>query len=167
MNKMEIPPFIPNSKAWKHILTNDYGFRYIDNLNEIPKDALWTTSCSKTKSRKRKGFPCNFYISKYNLLFYKYAELMNFDYGVISDKYGIHMMDEKLQNYDIHPSELSLTDKFELGQKIKNKIKDKGYEKIVFYYPSPLMSKPYFQILWYSKLPVSYISNIKILDYLF
>ena len=164
INEIKEPPYIPNSKAWKRILTQDFGFKYIDHLNKVPSDALWTTSCSKTKSNKKKGLPSEFYISRYNLLFYKYAKSFNLDYGVISDKYGIHIQDEMLSNYDIHPKELTLNDKFRLGNKIKIKLKKRGYENIVFYFPSPLMSKPYFQILWYSSLPVYYISNIKILD---
>lgn len=164
MNEIIDPPYIPNSKAWKRILTQKYKFKYIDDLNKIPSNALWTTSCSKTKSNKKKGLPSEFYISKYNKLFYKYVKSLNLDYGIISDKYGIHMHDEIRSNYDIHPTELSVKDKYQLGKKIKTKLGSRDYDKIVFYYPSPLLSKPYFQILWYSGLPVYYISKIKILD---
>jgi hypothetical protein len=164
MNKITEPPYIPNSKVWKKILTKNYEFTYIDSLNKIPSNALWSTSCSKTKSKLKKGYPSEFYLSKYNLLFYKYVESLNFDYGVISDKYGIHLQNEKLQNYDIHPTKLSFEDKLELGQKIKVKVKNSGYENLIFYYPSPLMSKPYFQMLWYADIPVYYISNIKMLE---
>lgn len=161
---MKNPPYIPNSKAWKRILIQDFGFKYIEHWNEIPSNAIWTTSCSKTKNCEKKGLPSDFYLSRNNLLFYKYAESFNLDYGIISDKYGIHMKDETLSNYDIHPKELSLNDKFELGNKIKNKLEKRGYKNLIFYYPSPLLSKPYFQILWYSSLTVYYISNLKLLD---
>lgn len=39
-----------------------------------------------------------------------------------------------------------------------------NFDKVIFFYPSPLQSKPYFDMLWYSELPVYYISKIKILD---
>lgn len=162
--KYKNPPKIPNNKGWLKILRKKYNFRYIKTSEKIPKGALWTTSCSKTKSSKKDGFPKDFYVGRYNTLFYQYTDFFNFDYGIISDKYGIHMQHECLDYYDIHPSTLSLEDKFELGQIIREKVKDKGFNELIFYYPSPLQSKPYFEILWYSKLPVYYISKIKLLD---
>lgn len=162
--KYKKPPKIPNTKEWLRILRKKYSFHYIQNPQNIPTDALWTTSCSKTKSSKKQGYPKDFYVGRYNQLFYKYIDFFNFDYGIISDKYGIHMQDECLDYYDIHPSNLTFEDKFDLGQIIREKMWDNGFKEIIFYYPSPLQSKPYFEILWYSKLPVYYISKIKILD---
>lgn len=162
--KLRIPPKIPLSKEWVKTLLDSYKFQYVKEIDQIPKKALWTTSCSKTKCSKKLGYPKDFYLGRYNKLFYKYTDLYNIDYGIISDKYGIHMQDECLDYYDIHPSNLSLKDKFNLGQIIREKIADYGYKNIIFYYPSPLQSKPYFQILWYSKLPVYYISKIKLLE---
>ncbi|MEN6554090.1 MAG: hypothetical protein ABFC34_14525 [Methanobacterium sp.] len=163
-NLIEKPPYIPNSKEWKPIVENDYNFKYIQKSEEIPKNALWTTSCSKTKCSSKKGYPCDFYLGKYNLLFYDKMNKNNLDYGILSDEYGIHMTDECLDYYDVHPTKLSLEDKSNLGKIIHEKVKDYGFEKIVFYYPSPLQSKPYFEMLWFSKLPVYYISNIKLLE---
>ena len=162
--KLKIPPKIPLTKEWVDILRNYYNFQYIQNVNQIPKDALWSTSCSKTKSSKKKGYPNEFYIGRYNKLFYKFTDLYNLEYGIISDKYGIHMQDECLDYYDIHPSNLSIEDKYELGRIVRDKVLKYGFKEIIFYYPSPLQSTPYFEILWYSKLPVSYISKIKILE---
>ena len=162
--KLSKPPKIPHTKEWVKILCDDYKFQYIQDVNQIPQDALWTTSCSKTKYSKKQGYPKDFYVGRYNKLFYKYTDFFNLNYGVISDKYGIHMQDECLDYYDIHPSNLSIEDKFHLGRIIREKILNYGYRSIIFYYPSPLQSKPYFEILWYSKLPVYYISKIKILN---
>ena len=162
--KFKKPPKIPNTKEWLKILRSKYKFRYIQNIQKIPTDALWTTSCSKTKSTKKRGYPKDFYLGKYNKLFYHYIELYNYDYGIISDKYGLHFKNECLNYYDIHPSNLSLEDKSELGKIIKEKTIDNGFKEIIFYYPSPLQSKPYFEILWFSGVPVYYISKIKILD---
>lgn len=161
--KLTKPPKIPATKEWCNVLSNEYRFQYIQDFNQIPNDALWTTSCSKTKSSKKRGYPKDFYVGIYNKLFYKYVDGLNLNYGIISDKYGIHMEDECLDYYDIHPSKLTMEDKFELGRIIRKKVKDKGFKEIIFYYPSPLQSKPYFEILWFSKLSVNYISKIKIL----
>lgn len=162
--KLKIPPKIPLTKEWVNILRDDYKFHYIQNVNQIPKDALWSTSCSKTKLSKNKGYPKEFYVGRYNKLFYKYTDLFNLEYGIISDKYGIHMQDECSDYYDIHPSNLSMEDKFDLGRIVREKVLKHDFKEIIFYYPSPLQSKPYFDILWYSKLPVYYLSKIKILD---
>ncbi|AXV39088.1 hypothetical protein [Methanobacterium sp. BAmetb5] len=162
--KIKEPPKIPASKEWVKVLCNDYKFQYIQHIDNIPDGALWSTSCSKTKSSKSRGYPRDFYVGRYNKLFYKYTDLFNLDYGIISDKYGIHMRDECLDYYDIHPSNLSLDDKFNLGLVVRDKILEQGFKELIFYYPSPLQSIPYFEILWYSELPVFYISKIKILE---
>lgn len=160
---MKKPPKIPNSKNWKKVLSDEYGFNYILNKNEIPSECLWSTSCSKTKKNGKKAFPSEIYRGRSNKTFYRYVEKFNLVYGVLSDKYGIHMLDEKLPYYDIHPSQLSYLDKNKLGKKVKQKLKNYS-DGIIFYYPSPLLSKPYFEILWYSGLEVSYISRISLLD---
>ena len=161
---MNTPPSLPLSKKWINVFNRDYKFKYIQKFDDIPKNALWTTSCSKTKSEKKSGYPEQFYKGKYNLLFYKYMNKFDLKYGILSDKYGIHMYNEKLEYYDIHPSKLSIDDKLYLGKKIKEKAKLNNFDKLIFFYPSPLQSKPYFDMLWYSELPVYYISKIKILD---
>ncbi|NYB52415.1 MAG: hypothetical protein HVN35_07660 [Methanobacteriaceae archaeon] len=162
--KLTKPPQIPATKEWLNVLSNEYHFKYIQNIDQIPDNSLWTTSCSKTKSIKKRGYPKDFYVGIYNQLFYRYIDNLNLNYGIISDKYGIHMQHECLEYYDIHPSDLTLEDKFELGGIIREKVRDKGFKQLIFFYPSPLQSKPYFEILWYSKLPVYYISKIKLLD---
>lgn len=163
---MRLPPKIPNSKKWKKILIEEYGFKYVNDPKKLPSNAIWTTSCSKTKKNRGRGVPKDFYLGNVNKIFYKYVDKFGFDYGVLSDKYGIHMSHEYLNYYDIHPSNLSDSDKKDLGLKIKNKIKKDNYKQIVFYYPSPLRSKPYFEMLWHTNLPVYYITKIKLLDQL-
>ena len=114
------------------------------------------------------GIPKNFYQGRYNNLLYKYAENYNLEYGVISDKYGIHMYNEKRDFYDIHPRELTNDDKNKLGKKISDTIKKNGFKNLIFYYPSPLLSHPYFEMLWYCKwysdIPIYYISKIGLID---
>lgn len=161
---MKTPPKLPLSKKWKNVFKSEYKFKYIEKCDEIPENALWTTSCSKTKSGRKRGLPEQFYKGKYNLLFYKFMNRFNFKYGILSDKYGIHMYNEKLDYYDIHPSKLTIENKQELGKKIKEKAQENNFDKMIFYYPSPLQSKPYFDMLWYSELSVYYISSIKLLN---
>lgn len=161
---MKKPAKIPLTKEWKTVLENDYGFKYVTKCEDIPSNALWTTSCSKTKFSGKKGYPTDFYLGKYNLLFYNHMERKNLNFGVLSDKYGIHMYDECLDYYDIHPKKLTLENKADLGKIIKKKVKKYGFKELVFYYPSPLQSKPYFEMLWFSKLPIYYISCIGLLD---
>jgi hypothetical protein len=157
------PPRIPNSKDWKRYIEREYKFKYITQAGDIPADALWATSCSKTKKIAR-GFPKQLYNGRYNQLFYKYMDAYGLEYGVLSDKYGIHLYDECLDYYDVHPSELNIRDKQKLGEMVRKKLRKYGFKKITFYHPSPLRSKPYFHILWFSRLPVYYITNIKLLD---
>ncbi len=156
-----LPPKLPASKKWRHSLENEFGFKYISSKVEIPEDALWTTSCSKTKRTGRTGKPKDFYRGRYSGLFYDHVERYELPYGIISDKYGIHMFDEELEYYDIHPGELTMEDKKHLGKLIRKKVKGYGFSDLVFYYPSPLMSKPYFEILLFSRLNVSYLTQIK------
>jgi len=155
-----IPPKLPASKNWRKALEKDFGFTYISSEKEMvdPDSVIWTTSCSKTK-QKRFGRPKDFYRGRYHDSFYEYVEKNELTYGILSDKYGIHMFDEELEYYDIHPQELTLEKKEELGKVLRKKSKKYGFEEILFYYPSPLMSKPYFEILWFSRLKVYYITK--------
>jgi len=161
-DSMGEPPRIPNSKDWKHCIEREYKFKYITRAWDIPGDALWATSCSRTK-RMFMGFPRELYQGRYNLIFYRYMDAYGLEYGVLSDRYGIHMYDECLDYYDIHPGELDIKDKQKLGRMVRQKLRKYGFKKIVFYHPSPLRSKPYFHILWFSRVPVYYITDIKLL----
>jgi len=158
-----IPPRLPASKKWRKALEKDFGFTCISSQNEIvdPYSVLWTTSCSKTK-QKKVGTPKEFYRGRYHNSFYEYVEKNKLTYGILSDKYGIHMFDEELEYYDIHPHELTMEKKEELGNLLRKKAKKYGFEEILFYYPSPLMSKPYFEILWFSRLKVYYTTKLSL-----
>lgn len=158
------PPKLPASKKWRESLEKDFGFTYISSRKKLPDpdSVIWTTSCSKTKKTQRLGRPRDFYNGRYHNRFYEYVENNNLTYGILSDKYGIHMFDEELRYYDIHPQELTLEQKEELGKFINRKAKRYGFDEIIFYYPSPLMSKPYFEILWFSNLKVYYMTKFNL-----
>lgn len=154
---------------WKGFIYNKFGIITINNSDSkliknflCNKKVVFTSRCSKTKGNiNDRCVPKEFYLS--NLLvdkFYPFCERFNIPYGIISDKYGILFMDEKLLFYDIHPSSLSIQDKKILGGIIKKKCFEKGYDTIVFYNTSPLMSFPYFEILYYSGLNIFYITKL-------
>lgn len=142
------------SKNWAQILEDDYGIDYIapEKLKQVVAQALqpvcYTTFCSKTKGHKNdEDVPKNFYVSERNLRFYKWAESENVRYGILSDAYGLHMDDEPMPYYDIHPSELNEEVFLQLGQMIVDKMKERGFETIVFINGGPLMCRPYFKML--------------------
>jgi hypothetical protein len=82
-------------------------------------------------------------------------------YGVLSDKYGLHLDDEKLPYYDVHPSKLNQRNKEELGRLIRDKAIAQGFTAFIFYNPSPLMSVPYFEMLYCSGLDLFYTTRLK------
>ena len=92
--------------------------------------------------------------------FYSYVITRGLQFAVLSDKYGLHFSDESLPYYDIHPSALTHEDKKNLGLLIRGKALTRGYEKIVFYNNSPLMSVPYLEMLSYSRLEVFFITRL-------
>ena len=153
---------VGEAKYLKTLLRKKWGIKTISFGKEIPADCLWVTRCSKIKSKAIKGKPKDLYCSYINKYFYKHMEKRGLPYGVISDKYGLHLSDEKLPSYDIHPSLLTSYDKMRLGKIIKWKCNKRGFKRIIFYNNSPLMSFPYFEILFYSNLEVFFITNLDI-----
>jgi len=151
-------------KNWKDLLVLYNVIQYLNtelhlkNVIKKHKNILFCSGCSKTKGKyKQKAIPKYFYVSTRLLNFYKYCETNNFNYGILSDKYGIHLMDEKLEFYDIHPSEVQ--DFQILGNKISKKLKDLKIDCIIYYNPSPLMSVPYFKMLNFSNIPYYYMTK--------
>lgn len=102
------------------------------------------------------------YGSYLNRHFYRFVLQKRLPYAVLSDKYGLHFSHEKLDYYDIHPTHISIKEKMLLGKMIREKAQSFGYGKIVFYNNSPLMSKPYFEILSNSKLIVYYTTSLNV-----
>jgi len=145
---------------WKQEIKDYFGISYTDP-QDAPGDALWVTRCSKTKlCQLGKSIPKYFYVSVQNLRFYASMESYGQHYGILSDKYGIHFDDEELEFYDIHPSELTAADKQKLGEIIRKKCLERGWTKLIFWNSSPIMSKPYFEILAASKLEIYYTTQL-------
>jgi len=160
---------LPNNSTWKEHLAPNYGIQLIEVVEDIPDqlkgdNVLWSSRCSRTKTGLDQALPKDFYVSAINLKFYEMMHRNNLRYGILSDKYGIHMDDEFLDYYDIHPSELTGERKRELGLMIGEKVRNYGYEELIFYNTSPLQSRPYFEMLWWSELKVHFISLISLVE---
>lgn len=153
-----------NSKGWRKQIKEEYGIKYTSEKDIhmlVGVNALlWTTRCSLTKPCKN-GFPTEMYDSYVTRYFYRFVLERNLPFAILSDKYGLHFSDEKLPYYDLHPSLLSEEDKRKLGKNICHKAKDRAFEKIVFYNNSPLMSQPYFKLLYHSKMPIFFTTSLK------
>ena len=155
-----------SKRDWKKEIA-DKDIIFLDTIEKIRKclnehKVLITSRCSKTKTGKNSAIPKEFYVSNINLNFYATMENAGFYYGILSDKYGIHFCDEKLDYYDIHPSELTKEKKAELGKIIREKVSNLGYDAIIFYNTSPLLSSPYFEMLENSGLKIYYVSKLNL-----
>jgi len=148
------------SADWRTEIQDMWGIQILESIECAPQGALWTTRCSKTKSDVARGRPKDFYVSPVNKFFYRWAEEQGVRYGVLSDKYGLHLDDEELEHYDLHPSVLTVSDKQRLGRLIQQKASEAGFDSVVFYSPSPLMSVPYFEMLCYSGLEIFYTTRL-------
>lgn len=86
------------------------------------------------------------------------------DHVLTGCQYGLCFDDEVIELYDTHPSQLHEKDKINLGKMIKQKCIERGYNKIIFYNSSPLLSVPYFQMLYFSGIEFFYITNLALLN---
>src|SRR5207237_6193717 len=134
------------ARSWKEELAGRWGIEVIESPIVMMPTALWTTRCSNTKPLRR-GLPEQIYTSNLNRFFYRFVNSCGLRFAVVSDKYGLHMDNERLPYYDVHPSALSCAQKQTLGDLIRQKALAAGFSTIIFYNSSPRMSKPYFEML--------------------
>lgn len=145
---------------WKQEIFDLWSIRLLGEIECKPETLLWTTRCCKTKRGEALGQPKDFYSSPIVQLFCKFVEQNGLKYGILSDKYGLHLDSEELEYYDIHPASLTSQDKEKLGQLIRDKALGTSFDSIVFYNPSPLMSVPYFEMLRHSGLNIWYTARL-------
>jgi len=152
-------------KTWEEMLDKN-NIEYISHFNMIPNnnECIYTTRCSQKKSDRDKGKSKDIYISNLNKNFYNKMERYNLEYATISDKYGLIFSNEIISNYDLSPSNLDEKDKKRLGENIRKKVLKENYNSILFYNTSPLMSKPYFEILVSTKLQIYFLKTLKFFD---
>jgi hypothetical protein len=146
---------------WRWEIRERWGIEVLENADSLPEAVMWTTRCSKTKNGVDRGRPKDLYVSPINRYFYRWAEKEGVRYGVLSDKYGLHLDTEELDYYDVHPSGLDSDDKVALGRLIRQKLECMGIVCIVFYSPSPLMSIPYFEMLYHSELETIFTTRLR------
>jgi len=148
------------TENWKQEIWYLWRIKLLADMQWEPQNSLWTTRCCKTKRARNRGKPKDFYFSPIVQLFCKFVEQNGLKYGILSDKYGLHLDSEELEYYDIHPASLTSQDKEKLGQLIREKVLRISSDSIVFYNPSPLMSIPYFEMLHYSGLNIWYTTRL-------
>ena len=144
---------------WRRYIRRRWRIIPVESVKAVWGPALWTTRCSRTKPVPQ-GFPHEMYLSPITNAFFRFVHKHGLRYGVLSDRYGLHLDIERLPYYDVHPSELSDADKQALGLAIRRKVEQLGFDRIVFYNVSPLMSVPYFEMLFYSGLPTYFIRSL-------
>jgi len=148
---------------WKCMLRERYSIDWlpIPQLEQMVEAAgvLWTTRCAGTKPRA-KGRPNELYDSYVTRFFYAFVRRRGLPFAIVSDKYGLHFADESLAYYDIHPSQLQDHERRELGKCIRRKARSRGFDTLVFYNNSPLMSVPYLTMLSYSGLTVYFTTRL-------
>lgn len=152
-------------KSWKKDL-KDQGIEVVPVhalktlLNDFPR-ILICSRCSRNKNTtKESQFVKDLYISNTHSAFCKWAISLDREYGILSDKHGLIFHDEKIEYYDVHPSQLTDDDFIQLSLMIKNKMKKRKYDAFLFYNPSPLMSIPYFTMMSLTKFPIHYTTQL-------
>jgi len=146
-------------ECWKEELAREWKIEVAENPVVATPTLLWTARCSNIK-RVRRGLPEQMYTSYLNQFFYRFVKSHGLRFAVVSDKYGLHMDNERLPYYDVHPSELSAAQKQALGRLIRRKALAAGFSSIIFYNNSPRMSKPYFEMLASSGLKILYTTRL-------
>jgi hypothetical protein len=148
-------------RLWQDEIRRLWGIRHVTVESLAPHGHyLWTSRCARTKEVPE-GKPQDLYRSDLLEEFYDFVELNRLRYGIVSDRYGLHMDGEILGYYDVHPSTLSNSDKCNLGATVARKAVDAGCSSVVFFAHSPLMSRPYFEILSHSRLEVFYVTTLR------
>ena len=152
-----------NTRTWRKKIKESYGIQYvsqkeIEGIIGAP-NLLWVTRCCLAKSCAS-GLPTEMYNSSILRYFYRFAQEKGLHFAIVSDKHGLHFSDERLPYYDIHPSMLSAEDKKRLGAVIRSKADSRNLKGIIFYNNSPLMSKPYFEMLSESGLEVFFTTRL-------
>ncbi len=143
---------------WRREVGRRWSVRLLGEADD-PAAPLWCTRCAPVKGVDR-GVPSRLYRSRLISGFFALMERSSRRYGVLSDLYGLHMDDEDLAGYDLHPSRLTAEDKLRLGGVVGTKARLHGFQEVVFYNSSPLRSVPYFEILAASGLSVWYTTRL-------
>lgn len=124
---------------------------------------LFVTRCCGVKAKIKRGCAKDLYISSINQNFYKVMEDNGYNYATISDFYGLVYPQQVIDNYNLHPSELTEEQKIKLVDTVKSQLQGK-YDRIIFYNTSPLMSVFYLRILRKTVPELYFMSKLSLLE---
>lgn len=156
-------------KDYRNHIFNIWGIKTINNNKEFKElnstyNLLICTGCSAQKKDDGGYYkPSQLYLGAKNVNFYKTMISNKYQFGTLSDLHGLCLEDELYTTYDIHPSKLIDEDFKKLGERIEEKLNNKGYDAVLYYNPSPIMGSPYFKMLSHlEELPVYYFTKLDI-----
>ncbi|MBS4052062.1 MAG: hypothetical protein KGZ69_12765 [Methylomonas sp.] len=146
--------------SWSQKIWSDWGIA-TSEPDEISRDpnVLWTTRCCRIKS-KTGGIPQELYQSSLPQRFLRRMAQLGVPHAIISDLYGLHFPDVWMPFYDTAPSDLDIAQRQTLGNLIGRQARQRGLTLLSFYNNSPVMSRPYFEILSYSGLQIVYHTRL-------
>jgi hypothetical protein len=145
---------------WRTEVLQLWGIATID-AETIPHDGqtLWTTRCCKIKSAIG-GRPRELYRSDLPARFLDRMARLGLKHAIISDLHGLHFPEVWKPTYDRSPSDLGPAERRSLGRRIGRQARQHGILRLCFYNNSPVMSRPYFEILSQSGLTVMYHTRL-------
>ena len=165
MELIKFADFAKNIQDGCENALKENGILYLTTRNQVrivatDPTTICVTRCSPMKSGVEKGTPEQLYSSKQSVRFFQWCKTNNLEYGILSDKYGLFMFDERREAYDLHPSELTDEGLRRLGLKIRFTMAKRERRVLLFYNPSPVMATPYFKMLLFSGLDTYYTSKL-------
>lgn len=129
---------------WKQKI-KDFGFEIIDSCKDLDKDnTLFVTYCCAQKCDKQRAKVKDMYLSVRCKTFFN--NIIGYDAGIISEKYGLVLLDQEIDNYDFGPKDLTEPIKEELRQRLRDQIKLHGKDNLVLF-GAPLMSMGFMNLL--------------------
>jgi hypothetical protein len=157
-------PATGGTSTWREDFTRLFGVLILtESTLATSRHRLWATRCCRVKSELG-GTPRDMYGSALVQRFLAFAEARGLAHAIVSDKYGLHFPDQHVAHYDLAPWQLTTTARRTLGQTIGGQARRRGHQEIVFYNTSPLMSRPYCEILSHSGLRVFFTTQLPALE---
>jgi hypothetical protein len=106
------------------------------------------------------GRPRELYRSDLPARFLDRMARLRLSHAILSDLYGLHFPEVWKPTYDTPPGDLGAAARGSLGRKIGRQARQRGFSRLCFYNNSPVMSRPYFEVLSYSGLTVMYHTRL-------
>jgi len=146
--------------TWRSEIQQRWGIDVIQPTQTFGDSrTLWTTRCCKIKASNG-GIPRELYQSVIPQRFLQRMARLGWPHAIVSDLYGLHFPEVVLPSYDTAPSELNADERRELGCKIADQARARGFDSIHFYNNSPVLSRPYFEILAHTGLPLRFHTQL-------